>query len=86
LNSHGDICAFSGARGIATILERKGCEHVKSLAQSETALSSKDIKNPWPKQAWLVENFSPTSGTMAVGKWPKKLFKKAKKASMMLEK
>jgi DNA repair exonuclease SbcCD ATPase subunit len=34
LNSRGDICAFSGARGIATILERKGCEHVKSLAQS----------------------------------------------------
>jgi hypothetical protein len=46
LNSHGDICAFSGAKGIATILERKGCEHVKSLAQSETALSSEDIKDP----------------------------------------
>ena len=46
LNSRGDICAFSGARGIATILERKGCEHVKSLAQSETALSSEDIKDP----------------------------------------
>jgi hypothetical protein len=27
-------------------LERKGCEHVKSLAQSETGLSSKDIKDP----------------------------------------
>jgi hypothetical protein len=46
LNSRGDICAFSGARGIATILERKGCEHVKSLAQSETDLSSEDIKDP----------------------------------------
>src|SRR6187455_1042177 len=46
LNSHGDICAFSGARGIATILERKGCEHVKFLAQFETALSSEDIKEP----------------------------------------
>jgi hypothetical protein len=46
LNSHGDICAFSGARGIATILERKGCDHVKSLAQSEAALSSEDIKDP----------------------------------------
>jgi hypothetical protein len=45
LNSRGDICAFSGARGIATVLERKGCEHVKSLAQSETALSSEDIKD-----------------------------------------
>jgi hypothetical protein len=46
LNSHGDKCAFSGARGIATVLERKGCEHVNSLAQSETALSSEDIKDP----------------------------------------
>jgi hypothetical protein len=46
LNSRGDICAFSGARRIATILERKGCEHVKSLSQSKTALSSEDIKDP----------------------------------------
>jgi hypothetical protein len=46
LNSRGDICAFSGARGIVTILEKKGCEHVKSLAQSEAALSSEDIKDP----------------------------------------
>jgi hypothetical protein len=46
LNSRGDICAFSGARGIATVLEGKGCDHVKYLAQSETALSSEDIKDP----------------------------------------
>jgi hypothetical protein len=46
LNSRRDICAFSGAREIATILERKGCEHVKFLAQSEAALSSEDIKDP----------------------------------------
>jgi vacuolar-type H+-ATPase subunit H len=46
LNSRGDICAFLGARGIATILERKGCEHVKILAQSETALSFEDAKDP----------------------------------------
>jgi hypothetical protein len=45
-NSRGDICAFSGARGIATILERKDCDHVKFLAQSEAALSSEDIKDP----------------------------------------
>jgi hypothetical protein len=46
LNSRGDICAFLGARGIAAVLERKGCEHVKSLAQSEATLSSEDIKDP----------------------------------------
>jgi hypothetical protein len=46
LNSCGDICAFSGARGIATVLERKGCNHVKSLAQTETSLTTEDIKDP----------------------------------------
>ena len=46
LNSRGDICAFSGARGIASVLEKKGCEHVKFLAQSEATLSSEDIKDP----------------------------------------
>jgi hypothetical protein len=45
LNSRGEICAFSGARGIA-ILERKGCDHVRFLAQFEVALSSEDIKDP----------------------------------------
>ena len=38
MNSRGDICAFSGARGIATVLERKGYDHVKSLAQTEASL------------------------------------------------
>jgi hypothetical protein len=46
LNSCGDICAFSGARGIATILEKKGCEHIKILAQSEATLSLEDAKDP----------------------------------------
>jgi hypothetical protein len=46
LNSRGDICAFSCARGIATVLEKKGCDHVKSLAQTEADLSSEDIKDP----------------------------------------
>jgi hypothetical protein len=46
LNGRGDICAFSGARGIATILESRGRDHVKSLAQTEAALSSEDVKDP----------------------------------------
>jgi hypothetical protein len=32
LSDRGDVCAFSGARGIATILEKAGCEHVQTLA------------------------------------------------------
>jgi hypothetical protein len=46
LSGRGDICAFSGARGIAAILERIGCEHVKSLAQTEAILSIEDTKDP----------------------------------------
>jgi hypothetical protein len=46
LNGRGDVCAFSGARGVAAILEKMGCEHVKSLAQTEAALSIEDTKDP----------------------------------------
>ena len=46
LNGRGDVCAFSGARGVAAILEKIGCKHVKSLAQNEAALSIEDTKDP----------------------------------------
>jgi hypothetical protein len=32
LSDRRDICAFSGARGISAILEKAGCEHVKTIA------------------------------------------------------
>jgi Ribonuclease G/E len=32
LSDSGDVCAFSGARGIVAILAKSGCEHVKTLA------------------------------------------------------
>jgi hypothetical protein len=46
LSDRGDICAFSGARGIAAILEKSGCERVKTLAQAEAALCIDDTKDP----------------------------------------
>jgi molecular chaperone GrpE (heat shock protein) len=46
LNDHGDICAFSSARGIAAILEKAGCDHVKAGAQAEAAFSIDDTKDP----------------------------------------
>jgi hypothetical protein len=46
LSGRGDICAFSGARGITSILEKSGCDHVKTLAQAEAALSIEDTKDP----------------------------------------
>jgi hypothetical protein len=46
LSDRGDVCAFSGARGIAAILEKLGCEHVKILAEAEAAFSVNDTKDP----------------------------------------
>jgi hypothetical protein len=46
LSDRGDVCAFSGARGISAILEKAGCEHVKTLAQAEAAFSVDDTKDP----------------------------------------
>jgi hypothetical protein len=57
LNGRGDVCAFSGARGVAAILEKIGCEHVKSLAQTEAALSIKDTKDPSTKACLIGGKF-----------------------------
>jgi hypothetical protein len=46
LSDRGDVCAFSGARGVAAVLEKAGCNHVKTLAQAEAALSVDDTKDP----------------------------------------
>jgi hypothetical protein len=46
LSDHGDVYAFSGARGVSAILEKAGCNHVKTLAQAEVAFSVDDTKDP----------------------------------------
>jgi hypothetical protein len=46
LSDRGDVCAFSGARGVAAILEKAGCEHVKILTQAEAAFPVDDTKDP----------------------------------------
>jgi hypothetical protein len=46
LIGRGDVCSFSGTRGVAAVLEKIGCDHVKSLAQTEAALSVEDTKDP----------------------------------------
>jgi hypothetical protein len=32
LSDRGDVCAFSSARGVSVILEKSGCNHIKTLA------------------------------------------------------
>ena len=46
LSDHGDVCAFSGARGISAILEKVGCDHIKTMVQAEAAFSIDDMKDP----------------------------------------
>jgi hypothetical protein len=46
LSDRGDVCAFSGVRGISAVLEKVGCNHVKTLAQAEAAFSMEDTKDP----------------------------------------
>jgi hypothetical protein len=46
LSDHGDICAFTGARGVAVILEKARCDHVKAAVQAEAAFSTNDTRDP----------------------------------------
>jgi hypothetical protein len=57
LSGRGDVRAFSGARGIATILEKAGCEHVKILAQAEAAFSIEDTKDPSAEASLVGRKF-----------------------------
>ena len=51
LSDRGDVCAFSGARGVAAILEKAGCEHVKTLASPKLPSLLTIRRTPRPKQA-----------------------------------
>jgi hypothetical protein len=57
LSGRGYVCAFSGARGIAAILEKSGCDHVKALTQTEAALSIEDTKDPSAEASLVGRKF-----------------------------
>jgi hypothetical protein len=57
LNDRGNICAFFGTRGISTILEKAGCDHVKAIAQTEAAISIEDTKDPSAKATLMGGKF-----------------------------
>jgi hypothetical protein len=46
LSDRGDFCAFGGARGATSILEKVGCDHAKAVAQLDFAFSADDIRKP----------------------------------------
>jgi ATP-dependent Clp protease ATP-binding subunit ClpA len=57
LSDREDVCAFSGARGILAILEKAGCDHVKTLAQAEAAFSVDDTKDHSAKACLMGGKF-----------------------------
>jgi hypothetical protein len=57
LSDHGDVCAFSGAREVAAVLEKAGCDHVKTLAQAEAASSVDDTKDPSAEASFMGGKF-----------------------------
>lgn len=46
LSTHGDYCTSVGARGVALILEKARCEHIKTIIQLEFKFSIENIKGP----------------------------------------
>jgi hypothetical protein len=57
LSDRGDVCVFSGARGISAILEKAGCDHIKAIAQAEAAFSVDDTKDPSTEETLMGGKF-----------------------------
>jgi hypothetical protein len=57
LSDRGDFYAFAGAQGVAAILEKVGCEHVKAAAQLESIFSVDDTKDPSAEASLLDGRF-----------------------------
>jgi hypothetical protein len=57
LSDRGDVYAFSGARGVAAVLEKAGCDHVRTLAQAEAPFSVDDTKDPSTEASFMGRKF-----------------------------
>jgi hypothetical protein len=57
LSDRGDFCAFTGARGATSILEKAGCEHAKAVDQLGFVFSTDDMKDPLAEASALGERF-----------------------------
>jgi hypothetical protein len=86
LSDHGDVCAFSGARGVAAILEKAGCEHVKILAQAEAAFSVDDTKDPSAEASLIGGKFFTDIWENGGQGMAHEIIKKSEKILMMLGK
>jgi hypothetical protein len=79
LSDRGDVCAFSGARGVSAILEKAGCNHVKTLAQAEAAFSVDDTKDPSAEASLMGGKFFTDIWENSGREMAHKIMKKCKK-------
>jgi hypothetical protein len=86
LSDRGDVCAFSGARGVAAILEKAGCKHVKTLAQAEAAFSIDDTKDPSTEASLIGGNFFTDIWENGGRGMAHEIMKKSEKTIMTVEK
>jgi hypothetical protein len=86
LSGRGDVCAFSGARGIVAILEKSGCDHVKALTQTEAALSIEDTKDPSAEASLVGGKFFTDIWENGGREMAHEIIKRVKKILMMQKK
>jgi hypothetical protein len=86
LSDRGDVCAFSSARGVAAVLEKAGCDHVKTLAQAEAAFSVNDTKDPSAEASFMGGKFFTDIWENGGREMAHEIMKKSEKKFMRLEK
>jgi hypothetical protein len=59
LSDRSDFCAFAGARGVATISEKFGCEHIKAATQTEAVFTVENTKYPSAEATLMGRKFYP---------------------------
>jgi hypothetical protein len=79
ISDRGDFCAFAGARGVAAILEKADCNHVKAAAQTEAAFSTDDTKDPSAEATLVGEKFYSDVWVNAGREMANKIIKKNEK-------
>jgi hypothetical protein len=79
LSDRGDVCVFSGARGILAILEKAGCAHIKTVAQAEAAFSTDDTKDHSAEATLMGRKFYNDVWVNGGGKMAHEIIKKSEK-------
>jgi hypothetical protein len=86
LSDRGDVCAFSSARGVAAVLEKACCDHVKTLAQAEAAFSVDATKDPSAEASFMGGKFFTDIWENGGREMAHKIIKKSEKIFMRLKK